>query len=165
MAATHIYTPKEEIANAITHGIGAILSIVAVIVLVVFASSYGTALHVMSFLMYGLTMLLLYVSSTLVHSFPQGKIKDLFEILDHSSIYLLIAGSYTPITLHIIQGSLGWIVVGTAWGLAGVGVLFKVFFTKKFLFTSTILYVVMGSLIILAWKPLIANFGAGVLAL
>jgi len=165
MAATHIYTPKEEIANAITHGIGAILSIVAVIVLVVFASSYGTALHVMSFLMYGLTMLLLYVSSTLVHSFPQGKIKDLFEILDHSSIYLFIAGSYTPITLHIIQGSLGWILFGTAWGLAGVGVLFKVFFTKKFLFTSTILYVVMGWIIILAWKPLIANFGGGGLAL
>lgn len=154
MRTTHTFYKGEEIANAITHGIGALLSIAALVLLIVFASIEGTAWHVVSFTIYGVTMLLLYISSTLVHSLPKGKAKDLFEIFDHSSIYLFIAGTYTPILLVAIQGTLGWTLFGVIWGIAIVGVLFKAFFTKKFLVLSTVFYVLMGWLIVLAWQPL-----------
>jgi hemolysin III len=165
MANTHIFSKKEEIANATIHGIGAVLSIAAIVFLLIFSSSEGTALHVVSFLIYGVTMLLLYLSSTLVHSFPKGKTKDLFEIFDHSAIYLFIAGSYTPILFHVVQGNLGWILFGIVWGLALLGVVFKSFFAKRFLFTSTILYILMGWLIVFAWKPLTANLSGNGLML
>jgi len=161
MASTHTYTKREEIANAMTHGIGALLSVAALVLLIVFSSIEGTAFHVISFIIYGVTMLLLYVSSTLVHSFPEGKAKDIFEIMDHSAIYIYIAGTYTPISLHIIQGTLGWVLFGIVWGLAAAGVLFKVFFTKKFLFTSTLIYILMGWMIVVAWKSLLLNFSGG----
>jgi hemolysin III len=106
-------------------------------------------------------MLLLYLASTLVHSFPEGKTKDLFEIFDHSAIYLFIAGSYTPIFIHIIQGTLGWVLFGVVWGIAVMGVVFKSFFVKKFLFTSTIIYILMGWMIVFAWQPLFANLREG----
>ncbi|MCM3002960.1 PAQR family membrane homeostasis protein TrhA [Priestia koreensis] len=153
MANTHTYSKPEEIANAITHGIGAILSIVGLTLLVVFSVQHGTPWHVVSFTIYGITMLLLYVSSTLVHSFPEGKVKDLFEIFDHSSIYLFIAGTYTPF-MFMLNGALGWTIFGIVWGMAVGGIVFKAFFTKKFLFMSTILYVLMGWLIVFAWEPL-----------
>jgi hemolysin III len=166
MAVTHVFSKKEERANAIIHGIGALLSIVAIVLLAVFSSLEGTVLHVVSFLIYGVTMLLLYLSSTLVHSFPAGKTKDLFEIFDHSAIYLFIAGSYTPILFHVVQGRLGWVLFGIVWGLAVLGVVFKSFFAKRFVFTSTILYILMGWMIIFAWKPLMANLsGNGLLLL
>lgn len=157
MASTHVYSKKEEIANATTHGIGAALSVAALVLLIVYASLEGTALHVISFIIYGLTMVLLYVCSTLVHSFPEGKTKDLFEILDHAAIYLFIAGSYTPILFHVVQGTLGWVLFGIVWGIAIIGVVFKIFFVKKFLFTSTVLYILMGWIIVFAWNPLVHN--------
>jgi len=154
MANTHTYSKNEEIANAITHGIGVLLSIAALVLLIVYASLKGTALHVVSFTIYGSTMLLLYVASTLVHSFPAGKAKRVFEILDHSFIYVFIAGTYTPILFHIVQGSLGWVLFGIVWGLTAAGIVFKAFFADRFLFTSTILYILMGWCIVFAWKPL-----------
>lgn len=154
MAATHVFSKREEVANATIHGIGALLSIAGLILLIIFSSLEGTALHVVSFIIFGVTMLLLYLSSTLVHSFPEGKTKDLFEIFDHSAIYLFIAGTYTPILFHLVQGVLGWTLFGVVWGMAALGVVFKSFYAKKFLFTSTILYIIMGWLIVLAWKPL-----------
>ncbi|QGQ99550.1 hemolysin III family protein [Paenibacillus psychroresistens] len=165
MAATHVFSKKEELANATIHGIGAALSIVAIVLLVVFSSLEGTALHVVSFLIYGVTMLLLYLSSTLVHSFPEGKTKDLFEIFDHSAIYLFIAGSYTPLLFHVVQGKLGWVLFGVVWGMAVLGVVFKAFYAKKFLYTSTILYILMGWLIVFAWKPLLLNLSGNGLTL
>jgi hemolysin III len=166
MSVTHVFSKKEEIANATIHGIGAVLSVAALILLIIFSSLEGTALHVVSFIIYGVTMLLLYLSSTLVHSFPEGKTKDLFEIFDHSSIYLFIAGTYTPILFHIVQGSLGWVLFGIVWGMAAMGVVFKSFFSKRFLFTSTFLYILMGWLIVIAWKPLLMNLnGNGLLLL
>jgi hemolysin III len=166
MAATHVYSKKEELANATIHGIGAVLSIAAIILLVVFSSLEGTALHVVSFLIYGVTMFLLYLSSTLVHSFPEGKTKDLFEIFDHSAIYLFIVGSYTPILFHVVQGTLGWVLFSIVWGMAVIGVVFKAFYAKKFLYTSTILYILMGWLIVFAWKPLLLNLsGTGLILL
>lgn len=165
MANTHVYSRREEVANAITHGIGALLSLAALVLLIVFASIEGTAWHVVSFTVYGVTMLLLYCCSTLVHSFPEGKVKDLFEIFDHSSIYLFIAGTYTPLLFNVIRGGLGWTLFGIVWGIALSGVAFKAFFTKRFLFTSTAFYIAMGWMIVFAWNRLAENFASGGLIL
>ncbi|MGP4075042.1 PAQR family membrane homeostasis protein TrhA [Halobacillus sp. K22] len=151
---THTFSRREEIANAITHGIGAVLSVGMLVMLVVFASLEGNAWHIVSVSIYGVTMLVLFVSSTLVHSFPAGKMKDLFEIFDHSAIYLFIAGTYTPILLVPLRGSLGWTLFGIIWGMAILGVVFKIFFVKRFVVLSTLFYVLMGWLLILAWGPL-----------
>jgi hemolysin III len=161
MANTYTYSRREEVANAITHGIGTVLSVAALVLLVVFASLKGTAWHVVSFSIYGTTMLLLYLNSTLVHSLREGKAKDLFEFFDHSSIYLFIAGTYTPFLLVAIRGTLGWSLFGIVWGVAMFGVLFKAFFVKKFLFMSTIFYIAMGWLIVIAWNPLSASVAGG----
>lgn len=156
MANTHTYSRKEEVVNAVTHGIGAVLSVAALVLLIVFSSMRGTAWHVVSFSIYGTSMLLLYLNSTIVHSLKEGKVKDLFEFFDHSSIYLFIAGTYTPFLLVAIRGTLGWSLFGIIWGIAFFGVLFKAFFTKRFLFMSTIFYIAMGWLIVIAWGPLTA---------
>ncbi|KAB2496348.1 PAQR family membrane homeostasis protein TrhA [Priestia endophytica] len=157
MSETHTFSRGEEIANAITHGIGTILSIVGLTLLVVFSVQFGDVWHVVSFTVYGTTMLLLYTSSTLVHSFPHGRVKDLFEIFDHSSIYLFIAGTYTPFLFVIIQGTVGWTLFGVVWGLAVAGIVFKIFFVKRFVLVSTLLYIAMGWLIVLAWDPLASS--------
>lgn len=156
MDFTHTFSKREEIANSIIHGIGAVLSIAALVILIVFASLKGTAWHVVSFTLFGSTMVFLYTSSTLVHSFPAGKIKDIFEIFDHSAIYFFIAGTYTPFLFVAVKGALGWTLFGLVWGLALFGTVFKVFFVKRFLYLSTVLYVLIGWLIVFAWKPLVA---------
>ena len=156
MASTHVFSKEEEISNSITHGIGVILSIAALVILIVFASLYGNVWHVVSFTLFGATMLLLYTSSTLLHALKPGRAKDFFEIMDHSSIYFFIAGSYTPFLLVAVQSATGWTLFGIVWGLAIAGTIFKAFFVKKFLFTSTLLYVVMGWLIVFVWNDLVA---------
>ncbi len=161
MANTHVYTRREEVANAITHGIGTVLSIVALVLLIVFSSLKGTPWHIVSFTIYGASMLILYLNSTLVHSFRDGKVKDLFEIFDHSSIYLYIAGSYTPFMLVAIRGPLGWSLFGIVWGFAILGCFFKAYFVKRFLFMSTIFYILMGWMIVIAWVPLTAAIPSG----
>lgn len=157
MATTHTFSKNEEIANAVTHGIGILLSLVALALLIVFSGLYGTAMHVVSFTIYGVTMLMLYISSTMLHSLPDGKLKNIFEILDHASIYLFIAGTYTPILFIVVQGALGWTLFGIVWGLATIGIIFKVFFVKRFLFLSTIFYIGMGWLAVFALEPMIKN--------
>ncbi|RFU65379.1 PAQR family membrane homeostasis protein TrhA [Peribacillus glennii] len=154
MADTHVYTKKEEIVNAITHGIGVLLSIAALVFLILFSVKQGSAWHITTAAIYGATMVVLFAASTLVHSFPPGKAKDIFEIFDHSAIYFFIAGTYTPFTLIVIKGALGWTLLGIVWGIALVGIVFKTFFVKRFLFLSTILYIAMGWLIVIAWNPL-----------
>lgn len=156
MDFTHTFTKKEEIANSITHGFGALLSIAALVILVISASLNGDAWHIVSFTLYGSTMVLLYLASTLVHSFPPGKTKHIFDIFDHSAIYFFIAGTYTPFLLIAIKGAIGWTLFGIVWGLAIFGTVFKVFFVDRFLHLSTVLYVVIGWLIVFAWKPLVA---------
>ncbi|QOY38416.1 PAQR family membrane homeostasis protein TrhA [Anaerobacillus isosaccharinicus] len=158
MTTTHTYSKGEEIANAITHGIGIIFSISALTLLIVFAALEGSVASIISYTVYGVTMLLLYVSSTLLHAFPEGKVKNLFEIFDHSSIYLFIAGSYTPILINVIGGKLGVYLLAILWSIAAIGILFKIFFVKRFLYASTMLYIVMGWLIVFAWQPLVTNF-------
>ncbi|MRX70901.1 hemolysin III family protein [Bacillus lacus] len=148
------YSPKEEIANAITHGIGVLLSIPALVILIVFAARYGDAIDIVSFTVFGVSMLLLYLFSTLLHSITSKKAKDVFEILDHSAIYILIAGTYTPFLLGPLRGTLGWTLLAVIWGLTITGIIFKIFFVKRFVVLSTLLYIVMGWLIIIAIQPL-----------
>ncbi|QQZ07748.1 PAQR family membrane homeostasis protein TrhA [Heyndrickxia vini] len=157
MAATHTFSKGEEIANSITHGIGALLSVAGLVLLIIFSSLTGNAWHIISFTVYGITMLFLYMSSTLVHALREGKAKDVFEIFDHSAIYFFIAGTYTPYLFLIVKGWQGWTIFGIVWGLAILGTIFKCFFVKKYLFTSTILYIVMGWGIITIWKPILMN--------
>ncbi|GAA0367050.1 PAQR family membrane homeostasis protein TrhA [Bacillus horti] len=160
MANTHTYSRKEEMANAATHAVGVVLSLAALTILIVFASIYGTFTHVISFIVFGVTMLLLYTNSTLLHMMPAGKVKDLFEIFDHASIYLFIAGTYTPIMLIVVPGAMGWVIFGVVWGLAVAGVVFKVFFVKRFLFISTILYILLGWLAIVVIRPIMENMSS-----
>ncbi len=148
------YTLGEEIANAVTHGAGALLAIAALVLLVVFSSIYGDPVYIVSFTVYGASLVILYTISTIYHSFPKGVAKNVFEILDHSSIYLLIAGTYTPFTLITLKGPLGWALFGVVWSMAAIGILFKIFFVKKFVILSTLMYIIMGWLVVLALKPL-----------
>ncbi|MGJ7034585.1 PAQR family membrane homeostasis protein TrhA [Anoxybacillus eryuanensis] len=157
MAFTHTFTKEEEIVHAITHGVGAVFSIAALVILTVTAAMYGNAWHVVSFTLFGGTMLILYLSSTIVHALPKGSWKRLFEIFDHSAIYFFIAGTYTPFLFLAVKGAIGWTLFGIVWGLALLGTVFKCFFVNRFLYTSTIIYVVMGWLIVFAWKPLVSS--------
>ncbi|MGD6966712.1 hemolysin III family protein [Rossellomorea vietnamensis] len=145
---------KEEIANAVTHGIGFLLSIPALVLLILAAVEKGTAWHIVSYTIFGVSMLLLYLFSTLLHSFKPSPIKKLFAILDHSAIYLLIAGTYTPFMLVSFRTSLGWTIFGIIWGLAIAGVVFKCYFVDRYQIISTIVYLLMGWMIIIAVKPL-----------
>ncbi|UUZ78991.1 hemolysin III family protein [Paenibacillus sp. P26] len=145
---------KEERANAISHGIGAVLSIAALVLLLIHSLSSGTVWHVISFSVFGVSLILLYVCSTLLHSARQEKWIDLFEIMDHAAIYLLIAGTYTPFLLVTLRGPLGWSLFGIVWGLALAGVIFKLFFVKRFNLLSTLFYIAMGWMILFAFQPL-----------
>jgi len=157
MANTHKFSKGEEIANSITHGIGVILSIAALVILIVFSSIKGDAWHVVSFTLFGSTMVLLYTSSTMLHALPEGRAKNVFEVLDHSSIYFFIAGSYTPFLFVAVKGWLGWTIFGIVWGIAIGGTVFKSFFVKKYLHVSTLGYILAGWLIVFAWNPLVQN--------
>ena len=145
----------EEIASSVTHGIGAALSIAALVLLVVFASKRGDAWRIVSLSIYGATLFFLYLSSTLFHSFPEGKAKRFFRLLDHVSIYLLIAGSYTPVVLLVLQGPWGWTLFGVIWTLAIGGILAKIFLMGKLKIISVLFYIAMGWIIVIALKPLL----------
>ena len=152
---THVFTRNEEIANAVSHAVGVMFSLFALVLLMVFAAAHGSARHIITFAIYGLTMLLLYTSSTLLHALPHGRAKNVFEILDHSSIYLFIAGTYTPILLLLVKGWVAWTLFGVLWGIAAAGIVFKVFFVKRFVLLSTVGYILMGWQAVFVFKPLI----------
>ncbi len=153
----------EEIANSITHGIGAALSIVALVLLVVFASKYGDIWRIVSFSIYGSTLFFLYLASTLYHSFTNRSVKRFFRILDHSSIYLLIAGTYTPVTLVSMRSPWGWTIFGLIWAMAIGGITAKIFLIGKYRIVSVLLYVAMGWLIIIAFKPMLQMVPKGLI--
>ncbi|MCY8933344.1 PAQR family membrane homeostasis protein TrhA [Bacillus atrophaeus] len=157
-----MFTIKEEIANAVTHGLGVLLSIPAIVYLVIFSANYGTVWDIVSFSVFGVSMLLLYLSSTLLHSIQHKKTKDILEIIDHSAIYVLIAGTYTPFLLGPLKGTLGFTMLIIVWSLALGGIVFKIFFVKRFIIVSTLVYLLMGWLMIIAVKPLYTSLtGAG----
>ncbi len=159
------YTKGEEIANSVTHGVGALISIAGLVLLVVFSALYGNAWHVVSSSVYGSSLLILYLSSTLYHSIQGRRVKSFFRILDHSSIYILIAGTYTPFTLVSLNGPWGWSLFGMIWGLAVAGIIFKVFFINRFGVLSVIIYVLMGWMIVIAIRPVVDAVPMGGLAL
>ncbi|SFL77544.1 PAQR family membrane homeostasis protein TrhA [Pelosinus propionicus] len=150
----------EEVMNAVTHGIGTLLAVAGLVLLTVLAYLHGDIWHIVSFSIYGTTLVLLYLASTLYHSFTNEKIKRIFKILDHSAIYLLIAGTYTPFTLVPLHGVLGWTVFGVVWGLAMIGIVLKIFFAGRFNIISTLCYLGMGWFIVFAIKPLIETVPA-----
>lgn len=144
---------KEELWNAITHGLGLLISIPACIGLILLAVQSGSAVQIVSFSIFGASLVLLFLMSTLLHSMPE-KYKRVFSILDHSSIYILIAGTYTPFLLIAIDGVLGIVLLCIIWAIAIFGVVFKCLFIHRFEALSLLLYIVMGWLIIFAIKPL-----------
>lgn len=158
---TFLYTVGEECLNAITHGVGALLSLVGAIILIVYAYIYGETVHVVSVTIFGVTSFILYLFSTLYHSLSRTRANSLFQKFDHISIYLLIAGTYTPISLCIIKGTLGWTMFGLVWGMAVFGIIFKAIFGAKYDLVSTILYVLMGWIVLIAIKTLFQNLAYG----
>jgi hemolysin III len=151
------YDPKEEKLNILSHAFGLVLSVVALVLLVVFASLEGTAWHIVSFSIYGASLLVLYSASTFYHYSKTPKLRHRLNVFDHASIYILIAGTYTPFTLVVLNGWVGWTIFGISWGLALAGVILKLFFTGRFDKISTIAYVLMGWVIVFAIKPLVQN--------
>jgi hemolysin III len=151
----------EEIANSVTHGIGLVLSVIGFAVLIVFTCLYGSALHITSCSVYGATLVILYTASTLYHGLRSPRIKHIFKIIDHCSIYLLIAGTYTPFTLVMLRGGWGWSLFAVVWLLSFVGIIFKLFFINRFMILSTVVYVLMGWLAIVAIKPMVAMIPPG----
>ena len=145
-------TSGEEIVNSITHGIGALLSVAALVVLVLLSVNHGDTMHVVSFSIYGSTLILLYLSSTLYHSFSSPRIKNLFARFDHVSIFLLIAGTYTPILLTSIRGVWGWTLFGIIWGLAIVGAVIRSIYLHRFRKLMVAVYLLMGWMFVIAGK-------------
>ena len=151
------YSPIEEKINISSHALGFLLSIVAFALLVNHANMYGDVLHVVSFSVFGISLITLYAASTIYHSAKDLKLRNRLRILDHASIYILIAGTYTPFTLITLGGSTGWTIFAISWGMALTGIILKVFFTGRFDLISTFMYVFMGWIIIFALEPLINN--------
>ena len=151
------YSPIEEKINIISHAIGFILSIVAFVLLVAHASLHGDVWHIVSFSIFGASLIILYAASTFYHSAKKSELRNRLKIIDHASIYILIAGTYTPFTLVTLNGTIGWVIFGISWGLALTGIILKLFFTGKYNLISTIMYVLMGWIIVFAIKPLINN--------
>ena len=139
-----LQTKTEEIGNATTHAMGALLSLAAMILLIVFAANQNDGLKLASSIVFGCTLLLMYLSSTLYHSLSNPRLKHIFRIVDHASIYLLIAGSYTPFMLVTLKGPWGWTLFTIIWSLAFMGVVFKIFFVHRFELLSTLIYILMG---------------------
>lgn len=163
-----LYTAGEEVAHALTHGIGIVLAIAGLTVMVARATLYGDAAHIVGAAIFGTTLVLMYTASTLYHSIPGATLprtKKVLRVVDHSSIYLLIAGSYTPFTLVTLSGPWGWGLFFTVWGLALAGVIFKVFATGRFERLSLFIYLAMGWCIVVAVKPLVQALPMGGLVL
>jgi hemolysin III len=147
---------KEEIANAITHGIGVGLAVAALVILVVHAARINDTWKVVSFSIYGATLITLFLSSTLYHAFFDPYVKRFFRILDHSSIFLLIGGTYTPVVIGPMRGGWGWALFGTIWGLTIIGICLKIFAMHKLKWVSLVVYLLMGWIILIAIKPLLS---------
>ena len=158
-------TLREEIANSITHGIGFLLSVAGLVVLVVSASMEGDPWKVVSFTVYGSSLVVLYLASTFYHSFHSPRLKHALRIVDHCAIYLLIAGTYTPFTLLNMRGPLGWTMFGVIWGLAAIGIGAKAFHVDRYPILTPLIYIAMGWLGVIAIRPTLELIPPGGLAL
>ena len=148
------YSLREEIAHSATHGLGIVLSVVGLVALVVASQRSGDVRHVVASVVYGVTLILLYLASTLYHSIPYPRAKRILKVIDHSAIYLLIAGTYTPFTLISLRGGWGWTLFGLVWSMALLGITLKVVAIGRFRWLSLMLYLGMGWLVLVALRPL-----------
>jgi len=163
--AVNDFSIAEEIWHAITHGVGLALSIAGLAILVAFATLQGSALVISSAAVFGTTLIIMYGSSTLYHAITHQEIKKLFQNFDHASIYFLIAGTYTPVTLITLGGAWGWSIFAINWSVAAIGIYLKLVYPGRFETLSLIFYLLMGWLIVVAYEPLTQNMATGGLAL
>ena len=154
---TKRYTLGEEIFNSVTHGVGSLLSIAGTVVLIVLAAINSDAWAVVSCAIYGSSLIILYTMSTLYHAITNKTAKAFFRIMDHNTIFFLIAGTYTPITLVALRGALGWVLFGIVWGAAAIGIVLNSIDLEKFRKPSVVCYVAMGWVIIIAIRPMIQH--------
>ena len=153
-ARARVQSMGEEIANAVSHGMGFLAAAAATPWLIMSATRNGSTSYVVGVSIFAVTMMLMYMTSTLYHSLPGSRAKKVLRILDHNAIFLLIAGTYTPIALGVLSGVWGWILFGLVWGLATAGIILKSFSGHKYHWISMIIYVAMGWLVVIAAKPL-----------
>ncbi|WP_309671117.1 hemolysin III family protein [Gemmatimonas sp.] len=167
MHTDRVVSLREELANAVTHGVGLVLSLIGMPILILAAMNRGERATVVGASVFGATLIALYAASTLYHAIPHPTLKQKLRVVDHAAIYLLIAGTYTPFTLGVLRGTWGWTLFGIVWTLAALGVLFKVVFGSGAMAKlSTVIYVAMGWVIIIAIKPLMASMAhAGLMLL
>ena len=147
----------EELANFISHAAGGVLSVAALIILIIRAVSLGNTLDIVSFTIFGAALVLMYTTSSIFHALKWNKAKEIFEILDHSVIYVLIASTYTPFLLIVVGGKEGITLLVIEWLICILGIVFKSFFVQKFVVFSTLLYIIMGWLVVFVWYDLLAN--------
>lgn len=159
------YSPGEEIAHSLTHGIGLLLGLAALVLLVIVSSRSGSTLHVVAASVYGSTLVLLYAASTLYHALPRGRTKRVFSIFDHSAIFLLIAGTYTPVALLTLRGIWGWSLFGAIWVCAILGIVIEAVWQGRVRRPQLVLYLVMGWGTLVAIKPLVGSLERGGLLL
>ncbi|MBU1221225.1 hemolysin III family protein [Myxococcota bacterium] len=159
------YTQGEEIASGVIHGIGIALSSAGLAMMIVFATMFGNGWHIATSIVYGISLILLYTASTLYHSLTNERAKHIFKILDHSSIFLLIAGTYTPFSLVTLRGPWGWGIFATVWTLAVAGLITEAFWVYRPKWISVVLYTGMGWIVIFAIKPLLVSMAKGGLIL
>jgi len=155
-----LHDPREEFASAITHGVGAAAAFAGGAILIALAARTGNGWQLTAAIVFGICLLLLYVASTLYHATAHPVAKTRLKIFDHCAIYLLIAGTYTPFTLIGLRGTLGWSLFAVIWTLAIAGVVFKLFFTGRFKLLSTLIYVAMGWMVVVAIEPVMAALDA-----
>ena len=155
------FSQGEELAHAITHAVGALLSLAGLPVLVVLAAQHGDAWHIVSCTVFGVSLLVLYTASTLYHGLPHSRGRRVFGKLDYSAIYLLIAGTYTPFALVSLRGPVGWTLFGLVWALAVLGVLFEVLMRRRRGWLSLSFYLASGWMLVIALRPLLDNVAPG----
>lgn len=151
------YTLGEEIFNSVSHGTGSLLSIAGTVILIVFSSVYSDVWAVVSSCIYGASLIILYTMSTLYHAITNNKAKKFFRIMDHNTIFFLIAGTYTPLTLVCLRGTVGFILFGVVWAAAAIGIVLNSIDLERFRKPSVICYIIMGWAVIFAVKPLMES--------
>ncbi|HNP36124.1 MAG TPA: hemolysin III family protein [Woeseiaceae bacterium] len=154
------YSPLEERINIVSHATGLVLGILAFVVLLARAATYGNAWHIVSVGIFGASLIALYAASTIYHSSKNLQLRARMRTMDHAAIYVLIAGTYTPFTLITLRGAVGWTMFAITWGMAAIGIALKLFYTGRYNLISTLMYVFMGWVIVFAIKPLIESLSA-----
>ncbi len=158
VASAASYSFAEEVANAVTHGVAALLSIAALVVMIWYATTRsGAATSVVSAAVFGSAMVILYTASTLYHAVPKGRVKEILQVFDHGAIYLMIAGSYTPFCLVSLHGPVGWALCAVVWSIALFGMIFQPLLMKRADWLNCVLYLLLGWCVVFVMKPLVAT--------